>query len=80
MKQDWKFYLILILSAICLAVIMVWFFLSFESATFQYEMPNGVVCDHKELVTAGFGGAGIEFKRCNDGKNYINPENYRRIR
>lgn len=46
----------------------------------QYQMPNGVICDYKAIVSAGVGGAGIEFRKCSDGKTYINPKNYRRLK
>ena len=80
MNQDWKFYLILILSVICVTGLIIWVVLNIHIVRYQYEMPNGVVCNHKAIVSAGFGGAGIEFRKCNDSKTYINPKNYRRFR
>lgn len=80
MNQDLKFYLIWVLFMICLSGILIWVVLSVHVVRYQYEMPNGVMCNYKTTVSAGFGGAGIEFKKCNDGKTYINPENYKRLK
>lgn len=77
MEQDWKFWTILVLSSIVLTISLIYLTFKFDiNKTPSYKMPTGAVCKIYYVVSAGFGGSGIEFKRCNDGKIYINPETY----
>lgn len=52
-----------------------------ESQT-VYEMPNGVICDLKVMRGAGlFSGAStFEFRDCEDGEKYINPESFEELK
>ncbi len=52
-----------------------------ESQT-VYEMPNGVMCETKIMHGGGlFSGAStFEFRFCEDGEKYINPESFEEIK
>ena len=80
MNQTQLFYFTLILSLIFVIGTLILVILAVNIVSPQYQMPNGVICDYKKIVSAGLGGAGIEFKECNDGKTYINPKNYRKLK
>ena len=56
----------------------------YDSLTFEipeydyyYEMPNGVICNFSDVVESGWGAATHEFRSCQDGKIYINPDFYK---
>ncbi len=46
----------------------------------QYEMPNGIQCKQNTITGGGFGGATHEFYGCSDGKRYINPEYFKKVK
>jgi len=68
-KENLLLLLLFGIAIICLGVIIV----IFSSTNYQYEMPNGVICESKTELS--FGG-GYKFCNCEDNKTYLNPENW----
>lgn len=69
------FMILLMLMVFCLLI-----FVAIEETTYKYKMPNGIICKQSYTTGGGFGGATHEFRDCSDGKIYVNPETYRRLK
>ena len=58
------------------------FYEEWEEQQTIYEMPNGIICESKFMRGGGAfsSGSTFEFRQCEDGEKYINPEHFEEIR
>lgn len=58
------------------------FYMEYQESHTVYEMPNGIICDLKIMRGGGaFSSAStFEFKQCEDGEIYVNPESFLEIK
>lgn len=72
MEINWEKIIAYVLTILFLLVFILILYESIESdKNNRYVMPNGVLCKDR-IVPRG----AIEFRDCNDGNTYINPETY----
>lgn len=76
---DVLFYLIIALVIFSIGLMI---YGQYEESKFVYEMPNGVICEQKLMRGGGAFSVGstFEFRQCEDGEKYINPEHFEEIR
>ena len=76
---DGLFYLFI---AVCILGIGFAIYAAVQESQTVYEMPNGVMCDLQVMRGGGIlsGSSTFEFRRCDDGEIYINPEHFEEIR
>lgn len=68
---------------ITLAVIIgCMFYAEYQESQVIYEMPDGIMCENKLMHGGGIfsGSSTFEFRFCENGEKYINPEHYEEIR
>jgi len=78
-SMAWLFWVI---GIIVVLVIGVMIYTQYQESHTIYEMPNGIICDLKMMRGGGLfsSGATFEFRQCEDGEKYINPESFEEIR
>jgi len=78
-SMTWLFWIVEIVIILIIGVMIC---VQYQESHTVYEMPNGIICDIKVMHGGRLFSATstFEFKRCDDGEIYVNPESFLEIK